>query len=49
MLIKLHKFTGRSQYLFPGNGNKQPVISENTINLVFIKIGYGGGEWLATA
>jgi integrase len=42
MLIKLHQFTGRSQYLSPGNGNKQPVISENTINLVFTKIGYGG-------
>ena len=41
-LIKLHQLTGRSRYLFPGNGNKQPVISENTINLIFAKIGYKG-------
>lgn len=42
MLIKLNQSTGRSRYLFPGNGEKQPVISENTINLVFAKIGYKG-------
>ncbi|WDY57183.1 tyrosine-type recombinase/integrase [Pseudomonas sp. PSKL.D1] len=42
MLIKLHQLTGLSRYLFPGNGNKRPVICENTINLVFVKIGYEG-------
>jgi integrase len=42
MLIKLHQCTGRSRYLFPGSGEKRPVISENTINLVFAKIGYKG-------
>lgn len=42
MLTKLNQSTGRSPYLFPGNGEKQPVISENTINLVFAKIGYKG-------
>lgn len=42
MLIKLHQSTGRSRYLFPGGGGKQPVISENTINQVFANIGYKG-------
>lgn len=42
LLIKLHQSTGRSRYLFPGNGAKVPVISENTINLVFAQIGYKG-------
>ena len=41
-LIELHRMTGRSRYLFPGNGNKHPVICENAINLVFVKIGYQG-------
>lgn len=42
MLRELHAFTGRRQYLFPGIGEKNPVISENTINLVFAKVGYKG-------
>jgi integrase len=40
MLTKLNQSTGRGRYLFPSNGEKQPVISEHTINLVFAKIGY---------
>lgn len=42
MFTKLSQSTGRSRYLFPGNGEKQPVISENTINLVFAQIGNKG-------
>lgn len=38
----LFSLTGRSQYAFPGIGNKNPVISENTINGVFNRIGYKG-------
>ncbi|MBK4999557.1 integrase arm-type DNA-binding domain-containing protein [Pseudomonas sp. S31] len=41
-LVELHRLTGRSRYLFPGNGNKRAVLCENTINLVFVKIGYQG-------
>lgn len=39
-LHELHQITGRGRYLFPGIGAKQPVISENTINLTLRKIGY---------
>ncbi len=39
-LRELKELTGRSKYLFPGTGPKTPVISENTINLVFAKVGY---------
>jgi integrase len=39
-LHELHRITGRGRYLFPGIGAKQPVISENTINLTLRKIGY---------
>lgn len=39
-LRELKLLTGRSRYLFPGTGQKNPVISENTINLVFAKVGY---------
>jgi integrase len=39
-LRELHRMTGRGRYLFPGIGSKQPVISENTINLTLRKIGY---------
>lgn len=39
-LRELHRVTGRGRYLFPGIGSKQPVISENTINLTLRKIGY---------
>lgn len=41
-LRELHRLTGRGRYLFPGIGPKQPVISENTINLTLRKIGYRG-------
>ncbi|MFL9998193.1 integrase arm-type DNA-binding domain-containing protein [Paraburkholderia sediminicola] len=41
-LRELRKLTGRHRYLFPGIGTKHEVISENTINLVFSKIGYKG-------
>lgn len=39
-LQNLHKLTGNGRYLFPGIGAKNPVISENTINLTLRKIGY---------
>lgn len=39
-LIELRNMTGQSRYLFPGIGPKQPVMSENTINHSFAKIGY---------
>lgn len=39
-LRELQRLTGQSRYLFPGTGPKKPVISENTINLVFAKVGY---------
>ncbi|MCY1353590.1 hypothetical protein D9M69_399350 [compost metagenome] len=42
VLRELHRMTGRGRYLFPGIGPKNPVISENTINLTLTKIGYGG-------
>ena len=41
-LRDLHELTGRSRYLFPGNGQVTPVISENTINKVFALVGYKG-------
>ena len=41
-LRDLYRMTGRGRYLFPGIGAKQPVISENTINLTLSKIGYRG-------
>lgn len=39
-LKELHRITGRGRYLFPGIGSKNPVISENTINLTLNKVGY---------
>lgn len=39
-LIELRALTGRSRWLFPGVGAKNPTISENTINKVFATIGY---------
>lgn len=36
----LRAYTGRSQYLFPGSGPKNPVISDNTINKHFSSVGY---------
>lgn len=41
-LKELHCLTGRSRWLFPGVGSKNPTISENTINKVFATIGYKG-------
>ncbi|SNY01103.1 Integrase [Pseudomonas sp. LAMO17WK12:I6] len=41
-LRELHALTGRSRWLFPGVGAKNPTISENTINKVFATIGYKG-------
>jgi integrase len=39
-LKELNALTGRSRWLFPGVGPKNPTISENTINKVFSTIGY---------
>ncbi|MCK2112457.1 MULTISPECIES: tyrosine-type recombinase/integrase [Pseudomonas] len=41
-LKDLQRVTGRSRWLFPGVGPKNPMISENTINKVFAGIGYKG-------
>ncbi|WP_207937261.1 tyrosine-type recombinase/integrase [Pseudomonas sp. 51_B] len=41
-LKDLQRVTGRSRWLFPGVGPKNPMISENTINKVFASIGYKG-------
>ncbi|QVX40788.1 tyrosine-type recombinase/integrase (plasmid) [Ralstonia solanacearum] len=41
-LRQLHRLTGQHQRLFPGIGAKNEVISENTINGVFTRIGYKG-------
>jgi integrase len=42
MLRELREVTGRQQYLFPGIGTKNPMMSENTVNKVFRLIGYKG-------
>ncbi|AKH70525.1 MULTISPECIES: tyrosine-type recombinase/integrase [Spongiibacter] len=42
MLKELREITGRQQYLFPGIGTKNAMISENTVNKVFRLIGYKG-------
>jgi integrase len=39
-LKELQCLTGRSRWLFPGVGAKNPTISENTINKVFATVGY---------
>ena len=41
-LKELQALTGRSRWLVPGVGAKNPTISENTINKVFSTIGYKG-------
>ena len=41
-LRDLHRLTGRSRWLFPGNGPKNPTLSENTINKVYANAGYKG-------
>jgi len=38
----LHKLTGNQRWLFPGIGTVNDVISENTICLVFAKVGFKG-------
>ncbi|MFL9962134.1 integrase arm-type DNA-binding domain-containing protein, partial [Paraburkholderia sediminicola] len=38
-LRELKELTGRHKYVFPGIGTKHEIMSENTINLVFSKIG----------
>ncbi|SDL77236.1 Integrase [Modicisalibacter muralis] len=38
----LHEITGRSKWVFPGNGPKNPTLSENTINKVIAMVGYKG-------
>ncbi|WP_251976691.1 tyrosine-type recombinase/integrase [Salinicola avicenniae] len=42
LLEKLRPFTGRSRYLFPGEGEKSPVISDMAINTCFSRLGYKG-------
>lgn len=39
-LEALRVFTGRSKYLFPGEGAKSPVISDAAINKAFANVGY---------
>ncbi|WP_447593506.1 tyrosine-type recombinase/integrase [Aquipseudomonas campi] len=41
-LIELRRVTGGNRWLFPGVGPKNPTISENTICLVYAKVGYKG-------
>lgn len=41
-LQELKQITGRNQYLFPGQGQKLPVLSENTLNKCLASIGYKG-------
>ncbi|SFU86435.1 tyrosine-type recombinase/integrase [Halomonas korlensis] len=41
-LKALRPMTGRSRYLFPGEGAKSPVISDMAINTAFSRIGYRG-------
>ncbi|MCT8506118.1 tyrosine-type recombinase/integrase [Chromohalobacter moromii] len=41
-LRRLHEITGRSRWVFPGNGPKNPTLSENTINKVIAMVGYKG-------
>lgn len=40
ILNQLNEITGKSRYLFPGQGNSNSVISDNTINKCFSLIGY---------
>lgn len=42
LLKGLREITGRQQYLFPGIGTKNSMMSENTVNKVFRLIGYKG-------
>lgn len=42
LLRELQHVTGRSRWVFPGNGWKNPTISENTIGKVFAGVGYKG-------
>ena len=38
----LHQITGRSKYLFPGEGSVNPTMSDGTINKLFESAGYKG-------
>lgn len=42
MIEALRPMTGRSRYLFPGEGEKSPVISDMAINTCFSRMGYKG-------
>jgi integrase len=42
MLRDLHDSTGQNKWVFPGTGNRTPVISENTIGKVYAQVGYKG-------
>ncbi|WP_110693268.1 tyrosine-type recombinase/integrase [Salinicola halophyticus] len=41
-LRSLYEITGRGEWVFPGNGPKNPTLSENTINKVIAMVGYKG-------
>lgn len=41
-LHELHEFSGRHRLVFPGIGEVNPEIRENTINPVFNRVGYKG-------
>ncbi|KXS37460.1 MAG: putative integrase [Halomonadaceae bacterium T82-2] len=42
LLRELKRTTGRSKWVFPSNGPKNPVLSDNSINKCFALIGYKG-------
>lgn len=42
LIEALRPLTGRSRYLFPGEGAKTPVISDMAINTCFARMGYKG-------
>lgn len=41
-LRNLHRYTGHSRYVFPGNGAKNPFISDAAINTSIAGVGYKG-------
>ena len=41
-LRELHQVTGQNRYVFPGQGPKKPVMSENTVNKCLRLVGYKG-------
>lgn len=42
LLRQLHPITGRSKYLFPGEGPKAPTLSDASVNKCFALVGYKG-------